>query len=170
MQTINKLGMKFLKNNSWGGTCVAGSSNSATSSDVRLKEIMLGKQAPDVLIIFMGANDCGSKFAINTFDSAYKLMLDKIKVLCPNTEIYLMTLPSTGLYEDSAKEEFSEVIRKYAKEYNYGLIDIAALYTKSEYKNYVLDSAHPNLEGMTMFAETAVKAMLEFKGISVPTE
>ena len=35
---------------------------------------------------------------------------------------------------------------------------------------YALDRGHPNLKGMTMFAETAVKAMLESKGVTLPTE
>ena len=171
MQTINKLGMKLLKNNSWGGTCVSTTTGtSATTNDNRLKEIMLGKEAPDILIIFMGANDAGSNIAMETFDASYKLMLDKIKVLCPDTEIYIVTLPSNGLYNDVTKEKYNEVIRKYANEYAAGTIELSNLYTQDVYTQYALDRGHPNLKGMTMFAEAAVKAMLESKGVTLPTE
>ena len=168
MQTINKLGMKLLKNNSWGGTCVSTTTGtSATTNDNRLKEILLGSEAPDILIIFMGANDAGSNINMATFESSYKLMMDKIKVLCPNTEIYIMTLASNGLYNDTTKEKYNEVIRSCAKEYQATIIELSTLYDQSQYKNYAIDSGHPNLAGMTLFANRVIESMLKAKNVTV---
>ena len=167
MQVINKLGMKLLKNNSWGGSCVSsGTGSSSTTNDARLKELLFGAELPDIIIIFMGANDCGStNVKKETFDESYKVMLDKIKVLCPNSEIYIMTLPTLGMYEDDVKEEYNEIIRKYAKDYKCGLIELTHLYTKATYSNYSLDAGHPNKAGMIKISEQVIKDMLAHKQI-----
>ena len=168
MRTINNLGMKLLKNNSWSGSCVStGTGSSSTTNDTRLQELLFGTETPDVIIIFMGANDCGSaNVKLETFNESYKVMLDKIKLLCPNSEIYIMTLPTLGMYEDDTKEEYNEVIRKYAKEYNYGLIELTHLYTKETFSNYSLDAGHPNKAGMIKISETVIKDMLAFKNVN----
>ena len=169
MQVINKLGMKLLKNNSYSGTCVSeGTGSNSTVQDSRLKELLFGTEAPDVILIFMGSNDCGSQYVkYDTFKSSYKVMLDKIRALCPNSEIYLMTLPPSKLYAESDRVEYNEVIRQYAKDYNLPLIEMNDTYNGDDCSKYLVDSAHQNLAGMTKLAEAVVKGMLESEGVTL---
>lgn len=167
MQVINNLGMKLLKNNSWGGSCVAeGTGSSSTSSDERIKEILFGTEQPDILIIFMGSNDCASaNVSLETFDKSYKIMLDKIVALCPNTEVYIMTLPESIMYSSENQVKYNDVIRKYTTQFNFNLIDLQDMYGTEGCRNYLIDSAHPNLAGMNLFANTVFEKMLACKGI-----
>lgn len=163
MRTINKLGMKLLKNNSWSGSCVsAGTGVSAAVNDSRLVELTKGTERPDVIFIFMGANDCGSSnVSLSSFQTSYKTMLDKIMILCPESEIYLMTLPTTGLYSEADRIAYNAVIRNYAEIYELPLIDLADLYTTTSYKDHVVDSCHPNNAGMIAISNKIVEELLK---------
>ena len=167
MQVINNLGMKLLKNNSYSGTCVSsGTGQNSTVEDSRLKELLFGTQAPDIIIIFMGSNDCGSAYVkLETFKSSYKVMLDKIQALCPNSEIYIMTLPPSKLYTESDRVEYNKVIRDYANEYKLPLIEMNDAYNGQNCSDFLVDSAHQNFAGMTKIAQAVVKGMLESVGI-----
>lgn len=168
MRVINNLGMKFHKNNSYSGSCVStGTGSSGTTHDARLKELLKGTTAPDIILILMGANDCGSSnVSLSTFKDSYKIMLDKIKVLCPDSEIYLINLQTSGLYELDEQEKYNAVIGEYAEQYNLPLVDISNLYTKDTYKDYVVDSCHPNKAGMIAMSDLIISEMLEYKGIT----
>lgn len=163
MRTINKFGMKLLKNNSYSGSCVsAGTGASGATNDSRLVELTKGTERPDIILIFMGANDCGSSnVSLANFQSSYKTMLDKIINLCPDSEIYLMTLPTTGLYKESDRLQYNAVIKSYAESYELGLIDLGNLYTTTSYKDYVVDSCHPNNAGMIAISNAIVEELLK---------
>lgn len=167
MQVVNNLGMKLLKNNSWSGSCVSsGTGKSSAVEDSRLKELVDENQTPDVIIIYMGTNDCASQFVnINTFKSSYKVMLDKIKSLCPNAEIYIANIVASGLVKETERTKYNDIISEYAKEYNYPLIDLTDLFTVENYKQYVVDSCHPNKSGMDMMAREITKQMLKHNGV-----
>ena len=110
----------------------------------------------------MGANDCGSSnVTLKNFQSSYKTMLDKIINLCPESEIYLITLPSTGLYTESDRLNYNAVIKNYAEIYELGLIDLGNLYTPTSYKDYVVDSCHPNNAGMIAISNAIVEELLK---------
>lgn len=163
MRTINKLGMKLLKNNSYSGSCVsAGTGSSGATNDSRLVELTKGTERPDIILIFMGANDCGSSnVSLGTFQSSYKTMLDKIITLCPDSEIYLLTLPTTGLYKEADRLQYNAVIKSYAESYELGLVDLGDLYTTTSYKDYVVDSCHPNNAGMIAISNAIVEELLK---------
>ena len=167
MRVINGLGMKLLMNNSYSGSCVStGTGGSATTNVARLRELIGGNRKPDIIIIFMGANDCGSKYvSLDTFTSSYKMMLDMIQDLCPNSEIYLMNLPSCALYTDSERIKYNNVIKKYADEYQLTLLNISSVFTQSTYKSYVVDSVHPNNAGMEKIGNLVIRLLLNSKGI-----
>ena len=163
MRTINSLGMRLLKNNSWSGSCVsAGTGVSAATNDSRLVELTKGTERPDIIFIFMGANDCGSSnVSLSSFQTSYQTMLDKIIVMCPEAEIYLMTLPTTGLYKEADRVKYNEVIKSYAESYNLPLIDLSDLYTTTSYKEHVVDSCHPNNKGMIAISNAIIEELLK---------
>ena len=94
-------------------------------------------------------------------------MLDKIKVLCPNSEIYIMTLPPSKLYNENDRVEYNEVIRQYAKDYNLPLVEMNNTYNGDDCSKYLVDSAHQNLAGMTKLANAVIQGMLESAGVTV---
>ena len=80
---------------------------------------------------------------------------------------YFCRSTSNGLYNDTTKEKYNEVIRSCAKEYQATIIELSTLYEQSQYKNYAIDSGHPNLAGMTLFANRVIETMLKAKNVTV---
>lgn len=160
MVMTNTLGMKLLRNNSWSGSCVSsGTGTSSCTNDSRLIELLDGDTRPDVIVINMGANDCASRYVeLSTFDSSFKIMIDKIKALCPDSEIYLCLLPYSKMYDASARNQYNAVIEKYANTYGCKLIDLGNAY--SDPSSYLVDSGHPNKTGMELLGKACVTDML----------
>lgn len=167
MQVINNLGMKLLKNNSYSGSCVSsGTGNSSTVTDSRLIELVDGNEKPDIILIFMGSNDCASKYVeLSTFTSSYKTMIEKIKALCPNAKIYLFTLPVSKMYTEANRDQYNDVIRSYAKEFSLNLIELDDAFTTDSVGSNLLDSAHHNKAGMKRLADMIIDGMLKIEGI-----
>lgn len=154
MQVINKLGGSLFVNNSYSGTCVATASKYSTRYKTRLNYCLLNGIAPDVIIIYMGSNDCASQYVnVNDFDQAYLEMLNNLKELCPNSEIILCTLATSIFYEESDRIAYGEVIKKYGNEFNYKVIDLE----DADISDKLVDSAHPNTSGMVEVAEEILK-------------
>ena len=157
MQFINHYGMKLLVNNSWSGSAVAGTATSAAHKMSRLEYLNIGQIKPDVIVIFMGANDAASPYiTLNQFDEAYGTMLNNIKQLCPNSEIILCKLPPLKMYEENNQSSYNQVIDKYAKMYNLTVFNFDQAFNRNENSNYLVDSAHPNKEGMNLLAQKAI--------------
>ena len=160
MQAINKIGGTLFVNNSYSGTCVGDSSAHATKNDLRLKYTQINGQSPDVILIFMGSNDCASKYVtIDQFKSGYDQMLTKLQALCPESEIVLCTLPTSPFY--SGKEvnhiEYNKIIREYATQYGLNVVNLEPI----SLSGHLVDSAHPNTSGMTVIAEQVVAELLK---------
>lgn len=158
MQVINKLGAGLFVNNSYSGSCVSDSGTSATQSDVRLATTVFGAETPDVIIIYMGSNDCASPYLGHaTFGPAYERMLEKLQKLCPNAEIIVCTLATTIFYSAEEQTKYNNTIIECANKYGATLIDLS----KVDISNYLVDSAHPNKAGMTLIAEGILEALLK---------
>lgn len=163
MQFINHYGMKLLANNSWGGSAVAGDAESATRKKTRLQHLFIGDVKPDVIIIFMGNNDAASQYInLTMFDNAYDEMLKNIKSMSPDSEIILCTLPPLELFSSTDQVNYNQVIRKYANNYGYKLIEFSTAYERQENQNILVDSAHPNNLGMDMLAQKAINDFFNY--------
>lgn len=155
MKAINKLGGKLFINNSYSGSCVSTGGSSASQSMERLSKLVVNGETPDVIIIYMGSNDCHVPYTVNSFKSAYKKMLTNLKQICPNSEIVLCTLPTSNLYTKENQNAYNNVITEFAT--NYKLVNL----DKVDITNYLVDSAHPNKDGMEKIAEQIVKDILK---------
>lgn len=154
MQVINSLGAGLFINNSYSGSCVGTTDSSSAQNDNRLSKLVINGQTPDCIIIYMGSNDCGSKYVSDRdFDNGYKKMLDKIQVLCPDSEIILATLPKSKLYTEENRLVYNQIIEKYAKEYQLKLINLKNV----SLIDHLVDSAHPKKSGMTVIANRVLK-------------
>ena len=156
MQVINRLGAGLFVNNSYSGSCVSTGGSSATNSDLRLASTKINLESPDVILIYMGSNDCVS-ISVQNFRTQYKVMLDKLKKLCPNAEIILCTLPTSNLYKEANKELFNEVITDYANSYNLKLVNLG----DTDITNDLVDSAHPKRSGHTLIANKIISELFK---------
>lgn len=159
MQVANKLGAGLFINNSYSGSCAsADTGSSASSNQTRLNKLVVGSETPDVIIIYMGSNDCASKYVtLEEFSNGYELMLQRVKKLCPNAEIILLTLPGSGLYSEEARIEYNGVITDFGTEFGYKVIDLAEI----SIADVLCDSAHPYKRGMDKIANFLVKELLK---------
>ena len=157
MKVINGLGGGLYINNAYGGSTVCNFDEFSTSNDKRLETLRINENNSDVLLIFMGTNDCASKYVnVNTFKEAYMTMLYKLKTISPNSEIILINLPISKLYNKDFQYELNQVIRKCAEDFNYQLIDISGL----DMTNELIDSAHPNSNGMKILSKAILDSLL----------
>lgn len=162
MQFINHFGFKLLVNNSYSGTTVAGTSDTATSQIARLKHLSIGQVNPDVILIFIGVNDAASPYiTLNQFDSAYGQMINNIQTLYPNSEIIVCKLPSLPMDKNENYISYNQVITKYANMHSLTLINFDELFPSNEVNDYLVDSAHPNKAGMDRLAEIIIRDFKE---------
>lgn len=157
MMTINRLGGGLFINNSYSGSCAASSTGTSASSDInRLKKLVVGEERPDVIIIYMGSNDCGSKYVSEAeFKSGYEETITKTQSLCPEAEILLCTLPVSNLYTNDNRVIYNNDIRILAAKYNLKVIDLAEV----DLTNDLVDSAHPLTSGMKLIADEIVSQL-----------
>ena len=157
MQVINGLGAGLYINNAYGGSTVCNFDEFSTSNDKRLRSLLINENGPDVLLIFMGTNDCASLYVnTNGFEEAYMSMLYKLQTITPEAEIILINLPISKLYDIEKQYELNQVIRKCANEFKIKLIDISGL----DLSDKLIDNAHPNSTGMKAFSKAILDSLL----------
>lgn len=165
MQIINKLGMQLLMNNSYSGSCVSrDTGNKPAVTDDRLSYLVVnnGEEVikPDIIIIFMGANDCNSRYVtLDTFTEDYEVMMNKIKKLCPDSEIFLMTLPEAPFFTTQNRIDYNKVIVNNAEKFSCHLLSLDECYAGGTSSQYLCDSIHPNYKGMTSIANALYNQM-----------
>lgn len=159
MQTINNLGGTLFVNNSYSGSCVATNSTSATQNVSRLEHTLINGVAPDVILIYMGSNDCASdNVTLAEFTRAYKRMIDNLQSLCPNSEIILCTLVSNpSFYSTDDQVAYNEVIMNYGTQFNLKVLDLSEVSLAGK----LVDSAHPMTVGMTVIADKVTELLLK---------
>ena len=158
MQVINSVGGTLFVNNSYSGSCVADSSSSATKNMGRLEYTTINGVTPDVILIYMGSNDCASQYvSAYDFKRDYPTMIKNLQELCPNSEIILCTLATSPFYSTSSQDEFNDIIKMYAEEYKLKCLDLSG----ANLAGKLVDSAHPNTAGMTEFANEVIEKLLE---------
>lgn len=171
MQVVEALGGELCVNNSVSGSTVAGAFFPSACSDERCSALGT-KEAPDVILIYMGTNDRGLAVPLGTeepknpngFYGAYRFMLQKINKNYPAAKIVCATLPMGCLRGQPMPEfdrvmrkgmRYSDAIAKAAAEEGCILADIAAFGKRYE----TLDFCHPTREGHKTLAELWLQAI-----------
>lgn len=183
MQVINKLGATLGINESWRGTRVAGTGNSAFNNQTRINH--LGENGtPDLIIVFGGTNDAGGSVTLGTFDGgvytdydtaeeiaalpvttfadAYKAMLIRLMYTYPTSEIVcLLPTFTTSYYTIAALDNYVEVIKEACDFFGIKWVDVRVsgitIFNKD---SYLVDGIHPNAQGMTLLANKVYKHLI----------
>ena len=172
--TQEELGCRLGINNSYSGTCVLkkyGNGSNSGETIARLEKCLRYDQiVPDILVVYMGMNDClvdPKDVTVSEFRTSYENMINNIYMLYPNVKLFVCTLGFDVYYQNKSnlednltqKEEFNKVITEIANEKNIPLIDFANAYHSQD---YLLDTVHPNNLGMIELSKLAVEAIKKF--------
>lgn len=166
-QLLKNTNMTLGINNSWSGSCAYGTSASAGCSDERINTID-DNGTPDIVIIYLGTNDCASGFETEAFIGAIEQMISKVKSL-GIYNIFITTLGYSAYKGASYKEEtrlsYNEQLRIVAKENNCGIIPLDEYITETSYSFYLGDNLHYNAKGATLLSKIYEKSMKEYYNI-----
>ena len=159
MMMANRLGAGLFINNSYSGSCAASSTGSSASSyRSRIEKLVVGEERPDVVIIYMGSNDCASKYVDeNQFSSGYDDTIKLVMELCPESEIVLCTLPKSKLYTEDNRVIYNNIILNYGTKYNLKVCNLGDI----DISDNLVDSAHPTTAGMKIVADKMVEELLK---------
>ena len=188
MQMLYHTGMRLLTNGSYSASTVCGSSHaedsSAGCSNRRLLELRgADGSVPDVILVYMGANDFFRAVELGeyagtavhrtdryiwNFTEGYELMLQKLQVLYPASRIYCMTLIEANSGEHPRVNEngntiadFNRRIREIAAAHAVPVIDVHGCGMEVyELNRYTSDGTHPNREGAAKMAAYVTNALL----------
>ena len=164
MRLINALGGEFEADNAFSGSCVTDGYGLGRGACTMERVSALGN--PDVVCIFMGANDLGFGVPAEVFEKSYDLLLSRLKEHYPAAEIWCATMINGVkvledepffMGEDPATpiEPFSSIVRACAARAGAKVADLAAYDVRYD----AIDGCHPTSGGMAQIAELWAKEM-----------
>lgn len=189
MQVLYNTGMRLAANGSYSASTVCGDSqeehSSAGCSDRRINDLK-GPYGitPDIILVYMGANDFfrgmelgkfdgvptgrGEKYYVN-FSEAYELMIQKLLRTYPTSRIYCMTLTEANSEDHPRVNEkgntiadFNSRIKAIAASYGVPVIDVHNCGMEVyELNHYTSDGTHPNKDGSVKMANYVTSALLQ---------
>lgn len=172
-KTAKALDYQICVNNSWSGSQV----KNATTYNTRARNLhnTTTNVSPDIVVIFMGINDCGANTAIGsfngigtppatpaTFSEAYGRLIKNIQDTYDGVKIYCCTvLPDEKRAASDNENEYNAAIRTIATNMGATVIDLYANagITTSNISSYTVDKLHPNATGMQMIADVVVNTI-----------
>ncbi len=168
-RVLAHFGAELLVNNSWSGSYVSMPPDceieSYGSSDARTSGLSYDGILPDHIFVLIGTNDRGRGFSLDTIETAYHLMLQKLKQKYPKAVIWCLTLPVTTWtgnpwFTFPEKQNgvkmtaYCELIASAARAEGCSVIDLS----KGRLVDTV-DGLHPNYDGMLAIAEKVIAAL-----------
>lgn len=163
-RVIDGLGGEVERVNAFSGSCVSDGYGLGRGMCTHERVDALG--APEVILIFAGANDVGFGVPEDIFRQSYTLMLARLAERYPAAEVWCGTLvngrkvlddePFFG-GEDPATplEPFSGIIRACARDAGAHVVDMA----ESGLLYDAIDGCHPTSGGMAQLARLWLDAM-----------
>ena len=171
-QLIKNTSLKLGVNNSWSGSCAFGTGSSAGQNDGRINTIIENGN-PDIVIIYLGTNDCASGFSVAEFSSAIKTMIEKINNIC-DAQIFLTTLGYTAYtgmsYSETLRKDYNAALRNIAAEQNCGIVPLDEYIVEDNYMIYLGDNLHYNAKGAKLLSKIYEKAIKEYFDIAFDEE
>ncbi len=193
-RVLQDTGMELCVNSSSSGSTCAGDSTSIDNFQYGCSECRLGNliggsgNFPDVIVVYMGANDVlkgiplgdndGTQAVeegmIENFSDAYCMILDKLTAYYPNADIYCCNLPPMGDWgpesgpafvpfvnsQELTSADYGRQIEKIAAAKGCQMIDLQNCgITMENMEQYVTDGVHMNPEGMELVYKAVMAAM-----------
>ena len=163
-QLLNNTGMTLGINNSWSGSTAAGTNVSSGVQDSRI-DTLDENGTPDIVIIYLGTNDCASAFTVEVFAEAIETIVAKVKALGVS-DIFITTLGysayNNGKYSDENRIAYNAEIRRIAGEQNCGIVPLDDYIQDDSYMFYLGDNLHYNAKGAALLSKIYEKSILEY--------
>lgn len=165
----NNLNIKI--NNSISGTGVinyGGMPGFNGLSQKRIDLLIQDNVPVNVVIIYLGINDCKVGTDVTSFKRAYKQMIEAMKSTLGDIDIILCTLPaSTFSYVScyALREEYNKAIKELSEEYDLGLAEIDKAITSDNQDIYMANMLHPNKAGMEIIYIQVMDALDKYIGV-----
>lgn len=158
MRLAAALGGVMEADNAFSGSCVTDGYGLGRGACTMERVGALGD--PDVICIFMGANDRGFGVPAAEFAAAYGLLLARLKETYPRAEIWCATMVNgIKVLEDepffmgedpfTPPEPFSSIVREQAEKAGVRVADLA----RYDVRYDAIDGCHPTSGGMAQIAE-----------------
>lgn len=154
-------------NNSWSGTCAEDYGDRSGYSDARINTIDENGK-PDIVIIYLGTNDCASGIDTSVYGEAIIKMINKINNIC-DAQIFITTLGYSAYegmkYSETTRLSYNAKLREIAKEYNCGIIPLDDYIVEDNYMIYLGDFLHYNAKGANLLSKIYEKSIKEYYGL-----
>lgn len=183
-QVGDLMGWNLCDNSSWSGSRVAYDKdwdyNSYFISPYRLNNLSQNG-IPDNILVLGGVNDWRWNISkLGTLESndstvfcgAYKLMLDRLKQLYPQTNIYcfsILPIRENGNTENTVNSqgwsisEANDIIKQICIIKGVFFISMQECEFSNNVESYTEDGLHPNVEGMRLIADYMVAKLTDIR-------
>lgn len=162
---ISKVNAKFLMNASYSNTGVVttGSAEALKGTEIsRIKNLRKDNQDPDIIIIYLGINDCKRDVSAKNFKEGYITMIERMQKEFVNTDIMICTLNACSFSFQQCYallDEYNVALREIASEFNLALIELDKVITEENKAQYMANMLHPNRAGMDEIANEVIKVL-----------
>lgn len=162
-------GMKLCRINAVSGSGVIVPENAQTNrllvgNSERCKDLASKDgEAPDEILVLLGANDRFKQIETERIRQEYLDMLSKIKSTYPDAQIHVCTYFQSPALPSVLLDEFNGLLRNIAQEAEVGLIDLedCGILEQEPQKYLVDENVHPNERGQILLGIRAAQRMLE---------
>ena len=162
--------LNIVINNSISGTGVlntGGMPGYAGLSQKRV-DLLIQENIPvNVVIIYLGTNDCKVGTDVSTFKRNYKQMINMMYETLGDVDIIVCTLGASTFSYTSCYDlriAYNNVLRELSTELNFGLALIDEVITEENKEQYMANMLHPNKAGMEAIYGAVMSALDQYIG------
>lgn len=145
--------------NAYGGSGVMdrmGRVETAAGPGRRGRLLSANGMDPEVIIVWIGANDILQGEPADSVEAAYRMMLDDIKECYPNASLYLTTY---YVLQSEPLKQLNQMIRGLGEEYGARILDLENCGIDSS--SDLADGSHPNKKGCGIITKCMEEQLLK---------
>lgn len=124
---------------------------------------------PDIIAVYLGVNDCCNGVSADTFETAYKTMLNNMVSTYSGAKIFVFNLVPNGKgTADATMRQFNSIIANAVAEHadNCVLVDMYSnagfTYENCKQVADTTEGLHPNEAGMDMLTNCFINALIDY--------
>lgn len=145
--------------NAYGGSGVTdrlGRVETAAGPGRRGRMLSANGMDPEVIVVWIGANDVLQGEPAETVETAYRMMLDDIKECYPNAALYLTTYYTL---QSEPLKQLNQMIRGLGEEYGARILDLENCGIDDS--GCLADGSHPNKKGCGIITKCMEEQLLK---------
>lgn len=162
--------LNIVINNSISGTGILNAGNMPGFAGLSQKrvDLLIQDNVPvNVVIIYLGINDCKVGTDAATFKKNYKQMLNMMYDSLGDVDIIVCTLGASTFSYISCYDlriKYNEAIRELCEEFECGIAELDRVITEENKEQYMANMLHPNKKGMEVIYFEVMNAIDNYVG------